>query len=260
MISMDTKICATCKVEFEATNEFFGKRKKNKDGLAYSCKTCVREYNVKYQKENAERIKEKQKKYYYENLDKTKKYREENAEIIAEKKRIYRQKNKEKIREYKKEYREKNRERYLEWQREYHREYRKKNRERIAELREIWINENPERHYEIQVRGQQARRARIAELPHTLTYEEWEETLEFFNYSCAYCGDNECKLEQEHFIPVAHGGGYTADNMIPACRTCNASKNGHDFFDWYMNHDNFNIDNAIKIMEHFDVIDIIEKS
>lgn len=255
---MDTKICATCKGEFEATTEFFGKVKKNKDGLAYSCKTCVREYNAKYRKENAEEIKEKKKKYYNDNLDKIKEYRKENAEVIAEGKRKYRQENKEKVRAYKKEYREKNRERYLEWQREYHREYRKKNRERISEMWKTWVKENPERYREISRKGDQVRRAREASLPHTLTYEEWEETLEFFNHSCAYCGDNECKLEQEHFIPVSHGGGYTAGNIIPACRTCNASKNGYDFFDWYINYDKFNIDNAFKIMEYFAVVDTLE--
>ena len=41
------------------------------------------------------------------------------------------------------------------------------------------------------------------------------------------------QLHQEHFIPLSKGGGYTHNNIIPACRSCNSSKWNNNFFDWY---------------------------
>ena len=50
---------------------------------------------------------------------------------------------------------------------------------------------------------------------------------------CAYC--NECKegLEWEHIIPKAKVVIDEIDNMVLACRACNAAKGGRDPFEWY---------------------------
>jgi hypothetical protein len=45
---------------------------------------------------------------------------------------------------------------------------------------------------------------------------------------CAYCG---CDLKYEamqidHVVPLIRGGDDTADNMLPACRSCNHRKGG----------------------------------
>jgi 5-methylcytosine-specific restriction endonuclease McrA len=70
----------------------------------------------------------------------------------------------------------------------------------------------------------QTRLARLAALPATLTPEQWVETLEFFNYRCAYCGTDSGNLHQEHMIPLSRGGGYTKGNIVPACAVCNGRK------------------------------------
>ncbi len=41
------------------------------------------------------------------------------------------------------------------------------------------------------------------------------------------------RLEQEHFVPISSNGPYTANNIIPACKSCNSSKRDSDFFSWY---------------------------
>ena len=73
-------------------------------------------------------------------------------------------------------------------------------------------------------------RARRYALPATLTQAEWEDILARYQYRCAYCGkawhEIEGRLHQEHVIPVSQGGGYTADNIVPACHKCNFSKGG----------------------------------
>ena len=61
----------------------------------------------------------------------------------------------------------------------------------------------------------------------------WKETLEEFEYSCAYCGKSDDNLQQEHIIPLSKQGPYTKQNIIPACSFCNGSKHNHNLNDWY---------------------------
>ncbi len=65
--------------------------------------------------------------------------------------------------------------------------------------------------------------------------EEWQACLEWFDQTCAYCGVQQSfwhVLEQEHVIPVSKEGGYTANNIVPACRSCNSSKRDKAVAEW----------------------------
>lgn len=80
----------------------------------------------------------------------------------------------------------------------------------------------------------QARHAKKLGLPATLTNPEWVEILEKYNYTCAYCKEGNKPLHQEHWIPLSRGGGYTAENIVPACQRCNSRKHtmtGDEFLD-----------------------------
>lgn len=66
-------------------------------------------------------------------------------------------------------------------------------------------------------------RAKKANLPATLTPVQWLETVEYFQRKCAYCQKNEYTI-LEHYIPLGHGKGTTADNCVPACGSCNNIK------------------------------------
>lgn len=66
-------------------------------------------------------------------------------------------------------------------------------------------------------------RARKANLPATLTLAQWQETIKYFQRKCAYCQKYEYAL-LEHYIPLGHGKGTTADNCVPACNSCNNIK------------------------------------
>jgi len=70
----------------------------------------------------------------------------------------------------------------------------------------------------------QKRRTLKKLLPSTLTNEQWQATLLFFNNACSYCGRKEEVLHQDHFIPLVANGGFTADNIVPACGKCNRTK------------------------------------
>lgn len=80
----------------------------------------------------------------------------------------------------------------------------------------------------------QIRNAKKRGLEATLTDEEWNDILNRYNHSCAYCGTNSEPLHQEHWIPLSRGGNYTADNIVPACKRCNSRKHtmtGEEFLE-----------------------------
>jgi len=85
-----------------------------------------------------------------------------------------------------------------------------------------WRKDNPDKKRS----KDQRRHARKLSLPHTLTQAEWENILADYGYQCAYCDKTwlDCKLTQDHVIPLSQGGGYTADNIVPACLSCNDKK------------------------------------
>lgn len=61
--------------------------------------------------------------------------------------------------------------------------------------------------------------------------DQWHPILVEFGFRCAYCR-SETKLEQEHRMPVSRGGEMTPDNIVPACRSCNARKGSRHPDDW----------------------------
>jgi 5-methylcytosine-specific restriction endonuclease McrA/predicted nucleic acid-binding Zn ribbon protein len=79
-------------------------------------------------------------------------------------------------------------------------------------------------HYDIYVQHVEARRARIAGVPCTLTQSQWTIIKAVYGYRCAYCGKRAKILTKDHVIPLAKGGSHTADNIVPACRSCNSHK------------------------------------
>jgi len=113
---------------------------------------------------------------------------------------------------------------YRETHREHRRRYQRKydviHREEKRARDQKWQRQNPER---CRAKSHR-RRAKIANLPYDLTSEEWQTILAEYNFSCAYCGETTENLQQEHVVPVAQGGGYTKDNIVPACSKCNFRK------------------------------------
>ena len=55
-----------------------------------------------------------------------------------------------------------------------------------------------------------------------VTAKEWRAILESYGGRCAYCGSP--GRTQDHVVPISRGGTHTADNVVPACRSCNSRK------------------------------------
>ena len=55
------------------------------------------------------------------------------------------------------------------------------------------------------------------------TAREWQELVALYEHACAYCGAIG-PLEQDHCLPLDRGGTNWIENILPACRVCNARK------------------------------------
>lgn len=84
----------------------------------------------------------------------------------------------------------------------------------------------------------------------TLTPAEWLGIVALFNCECAYCGSHS-RLTMDHVVPVSRGGKTTLDNIIPACSSCNSSKQARDIIEWYTSQPFYSknrLDNIIKFV------------
>ncbi|PDM38427.1 hypothetical protein CMV37_03515 [Bacillus cereus] len=127
-------------------------------------------------------------------------------------------------------------------------EYKKINAERIKEQARKRYN-TPEGR-KVSVTRTNNYRAKKKQLLNDLTVEQWNECLNYFNHSCAYCGEQHESLEQEHFISVSKGGAFTKTNIVTACRSCNASKYNQDFFEWFKQQEYYSIEREKRILSY----------
>jgi 5-methylcytosine-specific restriction endonuclease McrA len=49
---------------------------------------------------------------------------------------------------------------------------------------------------------------------------------------CAYCGESTSTLQRDCVLALSRGGRYTLENVVPACRSCNASKCNDEVTGW----------------------------
>lgn len=105
------------------------------------------------------------------------------------------------------------------WKRKYQQEYYKKNRKHLLAYQRAYRGNTRQ-----QTQYKREKRERLRNLPSTLTPKEWQQIVKTHNYSCYYCKKKTDKLEADHMLPAIHGGGYTKENLVPACGRCNRRK------------------------------------
>lgn len=262
---MDTKKCCTCK-ELK-TVDHYSKNKASKDGLKEYCKECAAKKGRKYRADHADEINQRNRDWYHKSKCKAKirtkvelersvktctscgkilpvssfykrgnggfYARCKNCEQAAQK--IFNTLNEEKVKERRKLYNLKRKELIDDYNHHY---YQRKSHEVKTRVKE-WIKHNPEKAREIGVRGTQRRNAKIKKLPIKFTKQDWDNCKKFFSdvngvVLCAYCGKSLKRATQEHVIAVDNGGGYTKDNIIPVCQSCNSKKGNKLFELWYI--------------------------
>ncbi len=80
-------------------------------------------------------------------------------------------------------------------------------------------------------RAARRRTARVAASGSDLSEAEWFGILEAWQ-CCAYCGADGVALQRDCVLPISRGGRYTLSNVVPACRSCNASKSNDEVTSW----------------------------
>ena len=71
----------------------------------------------------------------------------------------------------------------------------------------------------------------MAKAVHDLTEAQWVALQEAWG-GCAYCGAAGGALQKDCLLPISRGGRYTLSNVVPACRSCNASKCNDEVTGW----------------------------
>ena len=64
-----------------------------------------------------------------------------------------------------------------------------------------------------------------------------EEIYKAWDHCCAYCEAPATSLD--HVIPKYRSGSSNRNNLIPACRRCNANKGSTPMEEWYLSQDFF---------------------
>lgn len=71
----------------------------------------------------------------------------------------------------------------------------------------------------------------MAKVEHDLTDAQWAALRDAWG-GCAYCGADRTDLQKDCMLPISRGGRYTLANVVPACRSCNASKCNAEVTTW----------------------------
>jgi 5-methylcytosine-specific restriction endonuclease McrA len=80
-------------------------------------------------------------------------------------------------------------------------------------------------------RAARKRRRRFLAADNDLTPAQWTAIRAAWG-GCAYCGELDAALQKDCVLPLSRGGRYTVENVVPACRSCNASKSNDEVTGW----------------------------
>jgi len=81
-------------------------------------------------------------------------------------------------------------------------------------------------------RAARKRKRRMDAADNDLTALEWSQIRAAWQERCAYCGAVGVPLQRDCVLPLSRGGRYTVQNIVPACRSCNASKSNDEVTGW----------------------------
>ena len=84
---------------------------------------------------------------------------------------------------------------------------------------------------------------------HDLSGQQWM-ALQAAWGGCAYCRASELPLQRDCVLAVSRGGRYTINNVVPACRSCNASKCNDEVTGWLRRR---RLDERAFLMRHLEI-------
>jgi 5-methylcytosine-specific restriction endonuclease McrA len=169
----------------------------------------------------------------------------ENRETASEWRRQYYRSNRAALLQQQRQYWERTKERQCARRRQYYQE----NQERERAVMRSWYDANRERVTEL-VRQRKARiRAGRRAALRPLTADQRRRRFAMWRDRCAYC-DADGRLTVDHVLALSVGGLDEADNVAPACGSCNCSKNNSPVGEWYRRQPFFTEARWRKIQRH----------
>jgi 5-methylcytosine-specific restriction endonuclease McrA len=84
---------------------------------------------------------------------------------------------------------------------------------------------------------------------HDLSDAQWTSITSAWG-GCAYCGVSDKPLQRDCVLAISRGGRYTLDNVVPACRSCNASKCNEEVTGWMRRR---RFDEAAFLLRHLEI-------
>lgn len=160
-----------------------------------------------------------------------------NREQILERARLWAKANRKVLLERKREWDKNNPEK----RKEYNRRHRQACPEKARERARRWRINNIDKHRERNRRRDKLRRASRVFALQPASSDAIEARFSIWNSRCAFCGVNashtrNCganRLTEDHVMALTKGGLDEANNILPACLTCNSSKNNAPVETWY---------------------------
>lgn len=197
------KRCPKCG-ETKAVSEFSGNRCQP-DSLNIYCRVCESERGKKYYAAHLEQERKRRRKYHATHLEQERKSVKRYAAA-----------HQEQTREYQKEWQHKHQKQMIEYSRRYenaHREQRNKSRREYRLVHPGKSREYASRWHALRMNAGGS----------GFTAEQWSDLQKDYNHLCAYCNQGK-PLEIDHVVPLSKGGKHDICNIVPVCRSCNASK------------------------------------
>jgi 5-methylcytosine-specific restriction endonuclease McrA len=93
------------------------------------------------------------------------------------------------------------------------------------------------------------RRSRVRRADNDLTTGEWAALVEAWG-GCAYCRSADGPLQKDCVLAISRGGRYTLANVVPSCRSCNASKCNDEVTGWMRRK---RLDEATFLVRHHEI-------
>jgi 5-methylcytosine-specific restriction endonuclease McrA len=92
-----------------------------------------------------------------------------------------------------------------------------------------WVKEHPEKS---RIYSRDRRAKEINAPGNGWSVKEEKQLIEDYGHRCAYCGNKTDNLTMDHVVPISIGGAHSIENIVPACGSCNSSKNNNPLLVW----------------------------
>jgi len=254
----------------------------------------VKKYQKEWYEQHRDEVLKRNKEYYEQHRDEKRKYQKEyreqhRDEVLKWSKEYYEQHRDEKHK-YQKEYREQNRDKihkrgteYYKQNREERKEYRKLNWEDINRRNKKYheqhrdeIRKQRKEYYEqlystfegraLAIAKSNKRRALKNGNHSNFDVNIWFECIDFFGWKCVYCGeiigfegaDKYHVITEDHIIALDNNGSHVNSNVVPACLSCNCSKNSTFLEVWYPKQEFYSEDRLARIYQWRDEQRVLE--